>query len=70
MPEHYPRTTTSVSAWCNTCGRRTMHRVDDRRLGSCLEHGREGMSKAQQKRREALEQAAQQPCLNLEGLSR
>jgi hypothetical protein len=47
-----------------------MHRVDDRRLGSCLEHGREGMSKAQQKRREALEQAAQQPCLNLEGLSR
>ena len=47
MSEHYTSNTTSVSAWCPTCKRHTMHRVDDRRRGNCLEHAAAGMSKKQ-----------------------
>lgn len=61
MPEHYPRNVKSISSWCSTCRRVTQHRVDDRRRGTCLEHNREGLSKAQQKRREEMERKKQQP---------
>jgi len=37
MGEHYTRNTVSAEAWCPKCGKRTQHRVDDRRLGPCLE---------------------------------
>lgn len=63
MPEHYPRNVTSVLHYCPTCNRKTMHRVDDRRLGSCMEQHQDGMSKSQQKRQEEREQSDSQPQL-------
>lgn len=66
MSEHYTLNTKSVKTWCSVCRKSTMHRVDHKRIGSCLEHEREGMSKAQQKLREKLEEAEKQP--TLEGL--
>lgn len=66
MPEHYPKHVTSVMHWCSVCRRRTMHRVDDKRLGSCTEHQAEGLTRKQQKHREKLDQDAMQP--GLEGL--
>lgn len=41
MPEHYTRNTRQVLHYCPTCNRQTMHRVDDRRLGCCLEDHRQ-----------------------------
>ena len=35
--EHYTRNTVSVSAYCSKCGKKTLHRVDDVKLGPCLE---------------------------------
>lgn len=35
--EHFTRNTVSATAWCPKCGTRTPHRVDDRRLGPCLD---------------------------------
>ena len=66
MTQHYTRNTKQVSAWCPTCRRTTMHRVDDRRLGSCLEHNAEGMTKKQQAAKAKLEAERQQPAI--EGL--
>lgn len=37
MPHHYPKNTTEVSYWCNTCNRLTMHQVYNGRLGACVE---------------------------------
>jgi ribosomal protein L37AE/L43A len=37
MSEHYTRLTVSASHWCPKCNRQTMHRVDDRRISSCLD---------------------------------
>jgi hypothetical protein len=37
MPQHYTRATTEVSVYCNRCRKETMHRVDDRKRGPCLE---------------------------------
>jgi len=37
MPEHYPRSTVSAEAWCAKCKKRTQHRIDDARIGPCLE---------------------------------
>lgn len=36
MAEHFTRNTIEAEAWCAVCERRTMHRVDDRRAGPCL----------------------------------
>lgn len=36
MRKHFPRNTLSVTAWCNRCAAHTPHRVDDRRVGPCL----------------------------------
>jgi len=36
MAQHYTRDTVEVSAWCNKCGKATMHRVADRRLQYCI----------------------------------
>ena len=51
MAEHYPRGTESVLKWCNRCGRLTKHRVDDVRVGRCMEHETTGESKKQQAER-------------------
>jgi ribosomal protein L44E len=37
MPHHYTSNTVSVSVWCQVCRKETMHRVDDKRRGPCLE---------------------------------
>lgn len=37
MSQHYTRNTVSVAAWCPKCKKNTQHRVDDRRIGPCLD---------------------------------
>lgn len=37
MPHHFTRDTVSAEAYCKKCGKRTQHRIDDRRIGPCLE---------------------------------
>lgn len=37
MAQHYTRNTVSAAAWCPTCAKQTQHRIDDRRIGACLE---------------------------------
>ena len=37
MTQHYPRSTVSVSHFCKKCQKYTQHKVDDARLGVCLE---------------------------------
>jgi len=61
VSQHYTRNTKSVSVYCSTCRRNTIHRVDDRRLGPCLEHVFPRISKDQEKRQKAKEQAEQNP---------
>lgn len=48
--QHYQRNVTAISRFCPTCNRMTMHRVDDRRVGSCVEVHVTGMTKSQLKR--------------------
>lgn len=66
--KHETRNTLETTKWCNTCGRRTQHRVDDRRVGPCLEHAAkgaddEGYSRRQLSEREKRKQEEQQPKL-------
>jgi ribosomal protein L44E len=61
MAQHYTRNTKAVSEWCPTCGRFTMHRVDDRRRGPCTEHQAPELSKKQEKARELQHLADEQP---------
>jgi ribosomal protein L44E len=60
MSQHYTRSTSAVLAYCPTCNRKTMHRVDDRRMGPCLEHRADGRSKKKiredEKREEEMKQ--------------
>ena len=49
MP-HYQRNVSVILRFCPTCNRMTMHKVDDRRVGNCVETHAAGMSKAQAKR--------------------
>lgn len=37
MAQHFTRNTVAAQAWCAKCNKQTMHRVDDRRIGPCLE---------------------------------
>jgi hypothetical protein len=37
MAQHFTRNTVSADAWCAKCQRNTQHRIDDRRIGPCLE---------------------------------
>ena len=48
MTQHYQRNTVGIFKYCPTCGRKTLHRVDDRRVGSCTEEHVSGMSKKQE----------------------
>ncbi len=48
MSEHYQRNVTAIMKYCNHCGCETMHRVDDKRVGNCLNQHIIGMSKKQE----------------------
>lgn len=37
MPEHYTKDTVQAAAYCKPCCKQTMHRIDDGRLGPCME---------------------------------
>ena len=37
MPEHFTRNTLTATAWCAKCARSTEHRIDDGRVGPCLD---------------------------------
>lgn len=60
MSEHYTANTESATRHCNTCGRRTQHGVSAGRIGRCLEHQAEGLSKKQIENRERLARLARQ----------
>lgn len=63
MPEHHPKNVSGVLRWCSKCRANTLHRVDEKREGSCADprHPVAGMSKKQEaeakKRQEAEEQS-------------
>lgn len=61
--QHFTRNTTQVLHYCSVCNRKTMHRVDDRRIGPCLEHEASGMTKKQEKLNQRLKDEAEQPRL-------
>jgi hypothetical protein len=63
VAEHYTKDTTEAEKWCNTCNRRTIHRVSDGRIGACTEHAAQYETKAQKKRREQREKEAREPKL-------
>ncbi len=37
MAEHFTKNTLTATGWCAKCNRSTEHRVDDGRLGPCLD---------------------------------
>jgi len=37
MTEHFPKSTLTATAWCQRCRRSTEHRIDDGRVGPCLD---------------------------------
>ncbi len=57
--QHYTQDTKAVLLFCPTCNRKTMHQVNDHRVGSCLEPHVTGMSRAQAKRAVALRKAVE-----------
>ena len=63
MPEHHTKDTTGFLAFCSTCNRMTLHRVDNGRKGPCTEPHATGASIKQQKAREKREAEAEQPDL-------
>ena len=48
MSQHYQRNVSAIMKWCEHCGKMSMHRVDDRRVGNCLSPHVTGMSKKQE----------------------
>ncbi len=63
MTQHYQRNVVGVSKYCPTCNRKTIHQVNDRRVGTCTEPHVFGMSKAQEKRAEKKAEDERQPGL-------
>jgi hypothetical protein len=39
VTEHFTRNTLEATAWCKRCNRNTLHRIDDGRVGPCLDPG-------------------------------
>jgi hypothetical protein len=37
VSEHFPKSTLTATAWCLKCNRNTEHRIDDGRVGPCLD---------------------------------
>jgi hypothetical protein len=48
--QHYPKNTIRILKFCSVCNKKTMHRVDDGRVGVCTEPHVKGMSKKQKQR--------------------
>jgi ribosomal protein L44E len=48
--QHYPKNTLRTLVFCNVCNKKTMHRVDKGRVGSCENIHASGLSKKQEKR--------------------
>jgi len=44
MAEHYTANTRQVLHYCPVCNRQTMHRVDNKRLGCCMEPHRSAVA--------------------------
>lgn len=61
MSEHYPRSTESVTLWCNHCGKPTQHKVSEGIAGRCMEHEAPEFSKKQLRERERREKEKQNP---------
>ena len=65
---HETKNTLGTLAWCNTCGRQTMHSVSGKKRGHCAEHrvegvDAEGYSQKQVKAREKREAEEREPRL-------
>lgn len=63
MPEHHTKNTTGVLAFCSSCNRRTLHSVSGKRIGPCMEHKPEGMTRDQERRAKERERDAANPKL-------
>lgn len=50
MAEHYTRNTSGILKFCSTCGKMTLHKVSNKRVGSCLEVHVVGRSDKQKKK--------------------
>jgi hypothetical protein len=61
MTEHYTTGTESVLRWCNRCAKMTMHAVSSGRVGRCLAHQSQELTKAQQRRRAKQAERDRQP---------
>jgi site-specific recombinase XerD len=48
VAQHYQRNVISIFKWCEHCGRKTAHRVDDKRVENCMSQHSEGLSKKQE----------------------
>jgi hypothetical protein len=58
VSQHFTKNTIAASAWCNHCGRTTLHVVSGNRIGRCAEHDAPQLSKAQLQRRRRANQGA------------
>jgi ribosomal protein L44E len=58
--EHYTKNTVAIRKYCPTCNRMTMHSVSGKRVGHCLEHEAQSMTKKQKKRLREQEDAENQ----------
>lgn len=56
MSEHYTKATLETTAWCRHCNRLTQHAVSAGRIGHCLEHGAQQLTKKQITARERRKQ--------------
>jgi hypothetical protein len=63
--QHYQKNVTGVLLWCSPCGKKTMHRVDENRVGNCVEPHALGLSRAQQKREAVKDKEANTQTMDL-----
>lgn len=47
--QHFPKDTLKTMVFCNVCNKKTMHRVDQGRVGCCLEPHSFGLSEKKKK---------------------
>lgn len=52
MSQHYQRNVTGIMKFCPTCNKMTMHKVSNKRLGTCMETHVAGQSDKQKKQAE------------------
>ena len=61
MTQHYQKNVCGILKYCQTCGRPTMHRVYNKRVGTCTETHVTGMSEKQ--RKQSLQPVDDEPSL-------